>query len=79
MAQNIRYSYETLKTFCTDAFLKFGFTEEEATDMLDRALALETELARCGVTALVNAELPGCDTTGLPASRAALTSGEMSR
>ena len=30
--------------------------------------ALETELARCGVTALVNAELPGCDTTGLPAS-----------
>ena len=35
MAQNIRYSYETLKTFCTDAFLKFGFTEEESRIIVD--------------------------------------------
>ena len=35
MAQNIRYSYETLKTFCTDAFLKFGFTEEESKTIVD--------------------------------------------
>ena len=35
MAQSIRYSYEALKKFCTDAFLKFGFTEEESRIIVD--------------------------------------------
>ena len=26
MAQTVKYPYEKLKKFCTDAFLKFGFT-----------------------------------------------------
>ena len=31
----ITYSYENLKTFCRDAFMKFGFTEEEALKITD--------------------------------------------
>ena len=31
----ITYSYETLKTFCQDAFMKFGFSEEEALQITD--------------------------------------------
>ncbi len=30
MAKTINYSYETLKTFCVDAFQKFGFSSEQA-------------------------------------------------
>ena len=29
------YSYERLKTFCRDAFMKFGFTEDEALKITD--------------------------------------------
>ncbi len=32
---NIRYSYEQLKTFCLDAFEKFGFTDSEAEKITD--------------------------------------------
>lgn len=35
MAERMRYAYETLKTFCTDAFLKFGFTAEESRIIVD--------------------------------------------
>ena len=35
MATGIKYSYEQLKTFCTDAFLKFGFTAEESAIIVD--------------------------------------------
>ena len=35
MANSINYSYEQLKTFCTDAFLKFGFKKEEADIIVD--------------------------------------------
>ena len=35
MAQNMNFSYPALKTFCTDAFLKFGFTEEESKIIVD--------------------------------------------
>ena len=31
----INYSYETLKKFCTDAFLKFGFSAEESDIIVD--------------------------------------------
>lgn len=31
----INYSYEDLKTFCIDAFMKFGFTEDEAFKITD--------------------------------------------
>ncbi|MBR6902388.1 MAG: Ldh family oxidoreductase, partial [Clostridia bacterium] len=31
----INYSYESLKTFCRDAFVKFGFSEEEALKITD--------------------------------------------
>ena len=31
----ITYSYENLKTFCRDAFMKFGFTEDEALKITD--------------------------------------------
>lgn len=31
----INYSYDRLKTFCLDAFLKFGFTEDEAQKITD--------------------------------------------
>ncbi len=31
----ITYSYETLKTFCRDAFMEFGFTEEESLQITD--------------------------------------------
>ena len=31
----ITYSYEKLKTFCVDAFMKFGFTEDEALKITD--------------------------------------------
>ena len=31
----INYSYENLKTFCRDAFMKFGFTEDEALKITD--------------------------------------------
>ena len=30
MSNNINYSYDQLKKFCTDAFLKFGFNKEES-------------------------------------------------
>ena len=35
MAQTMNFSYPALKTFCTDAFLKFGFTEEESKIIVD--------------------------------------------
>jgi len=35
MGNSINYSYEQLKTFCTDAFLKFGFKQEEADIIVD--------------------------------------------
>ena len=35
MANSINYSYETLKKFCTDAFLKFGFNKEESDIIVD--------------------------------------------
>ena len=35
MAQTVKYPYEQLKKFCTDAFLKFGFTEEESKIIVD--------------------------------------------
>jgi len=31
----VNYSYETLKTFCTDAFKKFGFNDEESAIIVD--------------------------------------------
>lgn len=35
MKTELNYSYEALKRFCTDAFLKFGFSEEEADIIVD--------------------------------------------
>ena len=35
MAQTVKYPYEKLKKFCTDAFLKFGFTGEESKIIVD--------------------------------------------
>ena len=35
MGNSINYSYETLKKFCTDAFLKFGFNKEESDIIVD--------------------------------------------
>lgn len=35
MKNSINYSYEQLKKFCTDAFLKFGFNEEECDIIVD--------------------------------------------
>ena len=35
MGNSIKYSYESLKKFCTDAFLKFGFTQEESDIIVD--------------------------------------------
>lgn len=35
MGNSINYSYEQLKLFCTDAFLKFGFSEEESDIIVD--------------------------------------------
>lgn len=35
MKTGIKYSYEQLKTFCTDAFLKFGFNKEECDIIVD--------------------------------------------
>ncbi len=35
MGNSINYSYEQLKKFCTDAFLKFGFNEEESGIIVD--------------------------------------------
>ncbi|MCR4718269.1 MAG: Ldh family oxidoreductase [Firmicutes bacterium] len=35
MAKMVKYSYEQLKKFCTDAFLKFGFTDEESRIIVD--------------------------------------------
>ena len=35
MGNTINYSYETLKTFCIDAFLKFGFSKEECDIIVD--------------------------------------------
>lgn len=35
MGNSINYSYEQLKKFCTDAFLKFGFNEEECKIIVD--------------------------------------------
>lgn len=35
MDNSIKYSYEQLKKFCTDAFLKFGFNEEESKIIVD--------------------------------------------
>ena len=35
MVQMLKYPYEKLKKFCTDAFLKFGFTEEESNIIVD--------------------------------------------
>ena len=35
MANSIKYSYEQLKTFCTDAFMKFGFSKEESDIIVD--------------------------------------------
>ena len=31
----INYSYDSLKTFCRDAFMKFGFTEDESLKITD--------------------------------------------
>ena len=35
MAKMVKYPYEQLKKFCTDAFLKFGFMEEESRIIVD--------------------------------------------
>ena len=35
MGNSIKYSYEELKKFCTDAFLKFGFNQEESDIIVD--------------------------------------------
>ncbi len=35
MKNSINYSYESLKKFCTDAFLKFGFNKEECDIIVD--------------------------------------------
>ena len=35
MKNSINYSYENLKKFCTDAFLKFGFNKEECDIIVD--------------------------------------------
>ncbi len=35
MENYIKYSYEQLKTFCTDAFMKFGFNQEESDIIVD--------------------------------------------
>ncbi len=35
MGNSINYSYEQLKKFCTDAFLKFGFNDEESAIIVD--------------------------------------------
>ncbi|MBO5248747.1 MAG: Ldh family oxidoreductase [Clostridia bacterium] len=35
MGNSINYSYQTLKTFCTDAFMKFGFSKEESDIIVD--------------------------------------------
>ncbi len=35
MGNSIKYSYESLKKFCTDAFLKFGFNQEESDIIVD--------------------------------------------
>lgn len=35
MKTGIKYSYESLKKFCTDAFLKFGFNKEECDIIVD--------------------------------------------
>ena len=35
MSNNIKYTYEELKKFCTDAFLKFGFNQEECDIIVD--------------------------------------------
>lgn len=35
MGNYIKYSYEQLKTFCTDAFMKFGFNKEESDIIVD--------------------------------------------
>ncbi|MBR4295489.1 MAG: Ldh family oxidoreductase [Clostridia bacterium] len=35
MGNSINYSYETLKKFCTDAFLKFGFNDKESETIVD--------------------------------------------
>lgn len=35
MGNNIRYSYEELKKFCTDAFLKFGFDKKQCEIIVD--------------------------------------------
>ncbi|MBR5553918.1 MAG: Ldh family oxidoreductase [Clostridia bacterium] len=35
MKNSINYSYEQLKRFCTDAFVKFGFTNEESDIIVD--------------------------------------------
>ena len=39
MGNSIKYSYEELKKFCTDAFLKFGFNQEESDIIVDVLLA----------------------------------------
>ena len=35
MKNSINYSYENLKKFCTDAFVKFGFTNDESNIIVD--------------------------------------------
>ena len=35
MNNSINYSYEELKKFCTDAFIKFGFSKEESDIIVD--------------------------------------------
>ena len=35
MSNSINYSYEQLKHFCTDAFMKFGFSREESDIIVD--------------------------------------------
>ncbi len=35
MKNSINYSYQQLKKFCTDAFLKFGFNEQECEIIVD--------------------------------------------
>jgi len=35
MKNSIKYSYENLKKFCTDAFMKFGFSQEESNIIVD--------------------------------------------
>ena len=32
---NVKYTYEQLKRFCNDAFMKFGFTADEAEQITD--------------------------------------------